>query len=1823
VFVCILFVVLSTTVPVAPAGAVFEVPVDVSAPSELDVGSTTTVSASVTRPDSLPSFTDPTVTVTLKIDGQEIASEEVTLSSETTEVSFSPTFDSQGDHTVTVVVTGTAGGQELSGSVSRTVSVIDRVTVTGPGFTVPPSFEDEVASLRANLSSVPDDWHAFVLASNDTLYLTFTSSTPADGTATVTGIRSNLTTSQNGLNFRALVAENATFETDGRDVSLTTLGTTPGEYGGELVETSGYYRRASLLVDPDAGGGDDSEAAATAGLLSTDRVPANLTKRPGRTAGSLVNKTVDQSTAPERPGNASVAVRDALGNDTTAGIPTLTLEHARWAAANATLDGIVLQPDSKARAFVRAFAPANLTATSSGRSVLYVTNETFDPTTVADVGTLQTRSTELAGEVVTVESRVFAGHISVQETLEHATTSQCTADRLLVQTPEGPICVNVVVDERLEAGIAWNTIPTSRDQTLLFVGISSNELDQPADETTGRYRLTGKLLDTSQVDPALPNGSVLVVFDSHRVGAIDWDAVGNEARQLIRDRADTAIGRVRSDLNRSGNLVPGGIGLNASVPSQTNVSETANVSASVELPSALGPSLERSVNVTLSIDGHRIATRNVTVSDGSERSVSFTPTFNATGEHNVTVDVRATIEGVTYTRTVSRRVSVVEPVDRVTITGPSFTVPPALEDEIASFRANLSSVPDDWHAFVLASNDTLYLTFTSTDPVDGLATVTGVRPARTVSVDDLGLNFTALVAENVSFDTDGQRVPVDDLVANASTYDGKFIETTGYHRSASVLVDPDQKGTGDDAEAATTIGILTADRASVNLTRRPGRTAASLALNASLDGTTVDPQRVTDKTENVSAAVARTLAAENHDRTGVTTIAFEAGYWTAANASVHGVVVEPGSPASEYMRAAGVGNVSSIPGTTSTTTFYVTDQTFDPTAVADVAEVHNRSGELLGETVSLETRLHSERMSVQETLEHATNESCTVDRVPVETSEGTACVNLVVDVRVEGGVAWNDVRVSSDAVLPVVGLSSFELDSPTNTTTGRYQLVGTVVETNQGIPAGSSTDGGSGNGTVLVVHTATRLGGVDWSAVENETRQLVENRTDRRIEAIRSGISSIRNQTPLRETNEPPSAALTATPSSIDEGQSVTLDASGSTDPDNNLLSYSWSVVNQPPNASAATPKDASGSVVLSTPGSYRFQVVVSDGNASDTATVNVSVTDVNVPPTADLVAHPSTIPEGESTTLNATGSTDPDDGSLSYSWSVVDQPSGASVVSPTGASGSVDLSTPGSYRFQVVVSDGNASDTATVNVSVTDVNVPPTADAGLDRTVRGGTTLDLDATRSNDSDGDSLSYNWTQVAGQSVNLSDSDTATPTLTAPSVSSEVVLGFEVAVRDGRGGVDSDTVNVSVEPAPTPNEPPVATFSYAPSSPAVNETVQFDARNSTDPDGSVASYNWAFDGAGEPVETRDPTGVTARRYLSTGSYDVTLTVTDDDGRTNVTTRTVQVESMNRAPIADAGANQTVRAGEDVVLTATGSTDPDGDALNYQWTQTAGKSVMLSGTDSATPTFTAPPVSNETRLLFEVRVSDGAGSVDTDTVRITVQPDEPSTQLSIRLGDGGNVSAEPDSRIEIPIIVDRAPDGLTRVENVNVSVSNASTAIVNTNQPLNNSSSEFEASLVELNDVGPSFVNYSANALSNATAPGPGSDILVGTVVLTTRENGGTTTVDLDVGEAYSQSSLSNDSTAKQNSTIEFRTIDTSLTVPTNPFPGRTSPPTDVRPSQPGYEDFDGDGRFSFLDVVEVLFAIGDVPAEDAAKVDAVDYDDDGSFTFLDVVELLFRL
>ena len=87
----------------------------------------------------------------------------------------------------------------------------------------------------------------------------------------------------------------------------------------------------------------------------------------------------------------------------------------------------------------------------------------------------------------------------------------------------------------------------------------------------------------------------------------------------------------------------------------------------------------------------------------------------------------------------------------------------------------------------------------------------------------------------------------------------------------------------------------------------------------------------------------------------------------------------------------------------------------------------------------------------------------------------------------------------------------------------------------------------------------------------------------------------------------------------------------------------------------------------------------------------------------------------------------------------------------------------------------------------------------------------------------------------------------------------------------------------------NQPPVASFSYSPSLPPMGQSITFDASSSSDPDGSIISYEWDWTNDG----TYDDTGMSATHsYSSPGSYDVKLRVTDDDGETATTSETVVV-------------------------------------------------------------------------------------------------------------------------------------------------------------------------------------------------------------------------------------------------------------------------------------------------------------------------------------------
>ncbi len=93
-------------------------------------------------------------------------------------------------------------------------------------------------------------------------------------------------------------------------------------------------------------------------------------------------------------------------------------------------------------------------------------------------------------------------------------------------------------------------------------------------------------------------------------------------------------------------------------------------------------------------------------------------------------------------------------------------------------------------------------------------------------------------------------------------------------------------------------------------------------------------------------------------------------------------------------------------------------------------------------------------------------------------------------------------------------------------------------------------------------------------------------------------------------------------------------------------------------------------------------------------------------------------------------------------------------------------------------------------------------------------------------------------------------------------------------------------------------------------------------------------------------------------------------------------------NTAPAASAGTDQSVDEQSTVTLDGSGSSDADGNALTYRWTQTGGANVSLSGSSSVQATFESPDVGigSSVDLTFELRVSDGQ-AINADTIVVTV--------------------------------------------------------------------------------------------------------------------------------------------------------------------------------------------------------------------------------------------
>jgi len=436
--------------------------------------------------------------------------------------------------------------------------------------------------------------------------------------------------------------------------------------------------------------------------------------------------------------------------------------------------------------------------------------------------------------------------------------------------------------------------------------------------------------------------------------------------------------------------------------------------------------------------------------------------------------------------------------------------------------------------------------------------------------------------------------------------------------------------------------------------------------------------------------------------------------------------------------------------------------------------------------------------------------------------------------------------------------------------------------------------------------------------------------------------------------NRPPVALFTESATMVYTGEVIYFNASASYDPDGVIASYFW-------NFGDGT--NATGVVVshaYSDNGVYTVTLIVTDNDGA-TATTTATKTVLNRPPVAIFTESAETVYIGQSITFNASNSYDPDGTIASYFWNFGDG------TNATGAIASHAYSVNGTFTVTLTVTDNDGASSSTSATKTVLWNEPPVASfTESAEIVYTSDVITFNASTSYDPDGSIVSYFWT--------FGDGTNATGVIVTHAYIDDGVYAVTLTVTDNVGATDSATATKTVL-----NRLPVASFIESAETVLTGEIIYFNASASYDPDGAIISYFWDFgDGT-------NASGVTvSHAYTDSGTYTVTLIVTDSDNATATTTATKTI--LNRPPVASfTESAETVYTDDVIMFNASTSFDPDGTIVSYTWNFGDGNITTMT-----TPIITHTYADNGTyTVTLTVADNDGATASTSSTKMVLNRP------------------------------------------------------------------------------------------------------------------------------------------------------------------------------------------------------------------------------------------
>ena len=434
--------------------------------------------------------------------------------------------------------------------------------------------------------------------------------------------------------------------------------------------------------------------------------------------------------------------------------------------------------------------------------------------------------------------------------------------------------------------------------------------------------------------------------------------------------------------------------------------------------------------------------------------------------------------------------------------------------------------------------------------------------------------------------------------------------------------------------------------------------------------------------------------------------------------------------------------------------------------------------------------------------------------------------------------------------------------------------------------------------------------------------------------------------------NDPP-VANAGSPYSGTEDTAISFDGSSSSDPDGSITSYDWNF------GDSNTGTGMNPTHTYAQDGTYTVTLTVTDNDgATDTTTTTATIGDID--PVAAFTGTPTTGP-GPLTVSFSDASTSYD-GITAWEWDCDND----GLVDNTTPNPSHVYSIDGVYAVTLTVfeADGDSQTiTKTDYITVSNVNQDPTSDPNGPYTGTEGVAVTFNGSSSSDPDGFIVSYNW--------NFGDSNTGTGMNPTHTYAQDGTYTVTLTVTDNDGATDTTTTTATIG-----DIDPVAAFTGTPTTGPGPLTVSFsDASTSYD---GITAWEWDCDNDGLVDNTTpNPSHV----YSIDGVYAVTLTVFEADGDSQTITKTdyITVSNVNQDPTSDPNGPYTGTEGVAVTFDGSGSSDPDGSIVSYDW----------NFGDSNTGTGMSPvhTYAQDGTYPVTLTVTDNDGATDTSTTTATI--------------------------------------------------------------------------------------------------------------------------------------------------------------------------------------------------------------------------------------------